>query len=151
AELLLDTDLSPSQREYTQAVLESGEALLTLLNDILDFSKIEAGKLELDPRPFDIRDSIGTMMKSLAARAHHKGLELACHFDRELPEMLVGDAGRLRQVLINLVGNAIKFTERGEVVVEVQVEGRIEDEIQIKFSVSDTGIGIPSDKLKTIF
>ncbi|TWU17323.1 Signal transduction histidine-protein kinase BarA [Novipirellula galeiformis] len=151
AELLLDTELSPSQREYTQAVLESGEALLTLLNEILDFSKIEAGKLELDPRPFDLRDSIGTMMKSLAARAHHKGLELACHFDRELPERVIGDVGRLRQVLINLVGNAIKFTERGEVVVDLKVEDRTDDHVQIKFSVSDTGIGIPNDKLKTIF
>ncbi|GAA5508607.1 PAS domain-containing hybrid sensor histidine kinase/response regulator [Novipirellula caenicola] len=156
AELLLDTDLNSVQREYAQAVLESGEALLGLLNDVLDFSKIEAGKIELDPTPFEIRDSIGTMMKSLAARAHHKGLELAYHFDSDIPEIVVGDAGRLRQVLINLVGNAIKFTERGEVVVDVKAE-RVEVHatkgpiISLRFAVSDTGIGVPQDKLDTIF
>lgn len=156
AELLLDTELSSVQREYTQAVLESGEALLGLLNDILDFSKIEAGKIELDPAAFDIRDSIGTMMKSLAARAHHKGLELAYHFDPKIPEIVVGDAGRLRQILINLVGNAIKFTEQGEVVVAVNVDPQTADSqndqnISLKFAVTDTGIGVPQDKLDTIF
>ncbi|WP_442511984.1 response regulator [Novipirellula sp. SH528] len=151
AELLLDTNLSSVQREYTQAVLESGEALLGLLNDILDFSKIEAGKVELDPAPFDLRDYIGTMMKSLAARAHHKGLELAYHFDPNIPEIVVGDFGRLRQVLINLVGNAIKFTEQGEVVVDVVVEDQSNQRVALKFSVTDTGIGVPQDKLDTIF
>ncbi len=151
AELLLDTNLSSVQREYTQAVLESGEALLGLLNEILDFSKIEAGKIELDPAPFDLRDYIGTMMKSLAARAHHKGLELAYHFDPKIPEIVVGDFGRLRQVLINLVGNAIKFTEKGEVVVDVVVEDQSNQRVALKFDVTDTGIGVPQDKLDTIF
>ncbi|WP_144057691.1 PAS domain-containing hybrid sensor histidine kinase/response regulator [Novipirellula maiorica] len=156
AELLLDTHLNPVQREYAQAVLESGEALLGLLNDVLDFSKIEAGKIELDPTPFEIRDSIGSMMKSLAARAHHKGLELAYHFDSNIPEMVVGDVGRLRQILINLVGNAIKFTDAGEVVVDVQVAHHgvrtpNDQTISLKFAVSDTGIGVPQDKLASIF
>ncbi|WP_197439884.1 PAS domain-containing hybrid sensor histidine kinase/response regulator [Calycomorphotria hydatis] len=151
AELLLDTSLGQSQREYAEAILESADSLLGLLNEILDFSKIEAGKIELDPQPFDIRDSIGSMMKSLAVRAHRKDLELAYHFDPEIPVVLVADFGRLRQVLVNLIGNAIKFTEAGEVVVDITTLRRTDDEIKLRFSVRDTGIGIPTHKLQSIF
>jgi PAS domain S-box-containing protein len=120
-ELALQTDLSPEQREYLGMVKTSADALLTLINDILDFSKIEAGKLDLDPSPFRLRDCLGDTLKALALRAHAKGLELACYVQADVPDALVGDAGRLRQVLINLAGNAIKFTERGEVVVSVEM------------------------------
>ncbi len=118
-ELLLDTDLSSTQREYLRMVQESGEALLTLINDILDFSKIEAGKLELDAAPFDLRESLGDTMRSLALRAHSKGLELAFRVETKAPNWLRGDVGRLRQIIVNLVGNAIKFTQQGEVVLNV--------------------------------
>src|SRR5205823_12345575 len=121
-ELALDTDLTPAQRGYLNMAKSSAEALLTVINDILDFSKIEAGKLQLDPQPFLLRDSLGDTVKTLALRAYQKGLELACHIHADVPDALVGDAGRLRQVVVNLVGNAIKFTERGEVVVDVRVE-----------------------------
>jgi PAS domain S-box-containing protein len=151
AELLLDTSLNASQREYTQMILESGETLLSLLNDVLDFSKIEAGKIELDPVPFSIRDCIGSMMKSLAVRAHRKQLELAYHIDSRIPDVLVGDFVRLRQVLVNLIGNAIKFTETGEVFVDVILQNEDNDVITAKFVVRDTGIGIPADKLGNIF
>ena len=119
-ELLLDTDLSPAQRDYLKMVHESGDSLLMLLNDILDFSKIEAGKLDLEYSTFDLRESIGDTMKSLALRAHDKHLELAMHIHSDVPFHLMGDVGRLRQIVVNLVGNAIKFTEQGEVVVNVQ-------------------------------
>ncbi len=113
AELLLDMDLTRTPHEYAQTILDSGESLLGLLNDILDFSRIEAGKIQFDPVPFDIRERIGAMMKGLAVRAHRKNLELACCIDAEVPEIVVGDVGRIRQILVNLVGNAIKFTEQG--------------------------------------
>jgi signal transduction histidine kinase/CheY-like chemotaxis protein len=119
-ELVLDTDLAPEQREYLALVKTSAEALLIVINDILDFSKIEAGKLELDPISFNLRDSLGDTMKTLTLRAHQKGLELVYYIQPEVPDALAGDLGRLRQIIVNLVGNAIKFTERGEVVVEVQ-------------------------------
>jgi PAS domain S-box-containing protein len=118
-ELLLDTPQSAEQRDYLETIKKSADALLSVINDILDFSKIEAGKLELDHSPFDLRDSLGDMLNTLALRAHQKGLELACHIAPEVPQTVVGDPVRLRQVLINLVGNAIKFTERGEVIVDV--------------------------------
>src|SRR5262249_36055444 len=120
-ELLLDTDLSPEQRESLETVKSSADALLTVLNDVLDFSKIEAGKLELDPAPFALRDVLGETLKILALRAHQKGLELVCDVRPDVPDGFVGDAGRLRQILVNLVGNAIKFTEQGEVVVTVAI------------------------------
>jgi CheY-like chemotaxis protein/HPt (histidine-containing phosphotransfer) domain-containing protein len=120
-ELALDTDLTPEQREYLHMVKASADALLTVINDILDFSKIEAGKLDLDAVPFPLRDSLGDTMRTLALRAHKKGLELAYHVPPGVPDRLVGDPGRLRQIVVNLVGNAIKFTERGEVVVRVEV------------------------------
>ena len=150
-ELLLDTQLTQSQREYLRMVFESGETLLTLLNDILDFSKIEAGRLELDCAPFEIRKSLGDTLKSLGLRAHNKGLELAFSIDSDVPKVLVGDVVRLRQIVINLIGNAIKFTAVGEVVLRVQCESRIQDQMTLVFSVSDTGIGIPADKHQRIF
>ena len=150
-ELLLDTEMSPEQLEYATAVKVSGESLLTVINDILDFSKIEAGKLDMEAIDFELRNVIGTTSKTLAIRAYEKGLELAYHVLSEVPDGLIGDPNRLRQVLVNLIGNAVKFTERGEVVVRVE---RVESEgsdVMLKFSVADTGIGIPADKQKLIF
>jgi signal transduction histidine kinase len=119
-ELALDTDLTPEQREYLTLVKDSADSLLRLINDILDFSKIEAGKLDLEPIDFSLLDSLEGMIKTLAMRAHKKGLELACHIPPDVPDTLVGDPGRLCQIVVNLAGNAIKFTEEGEVVVKVQ-------------------------------
>ena len=150
-ELLLDTELTATQREYLQMVGASGESLLTLINDILDFSKIEAGKLELDPAIFDLQDSLGDTMKSLALRAHGKDLELAFHVAPDVPETLRGDIGRLRQIVVNLVGNAIKFTEMGEVVLDVHCESRDGQEALLHFAVTDTGIGIPESKRVMVF
>jgi PAS domain S-box-containing protein len=165
-ELALDTELSLEQREYLTMVKASADALLSVINDILDFSKIEARKLELEQMEFDLRDSLGDTMKALALRAQQKGLELACYIPATVPDALLGDPGRLRQVLINLIGNAIKFTEQGEVVVHVEAKGqgtesseqitgnreqRIEEGVELHFSVKDTGCGIPADKLERIF
>ena len=150
-DLALDTELSPDQREYLNTVKLSAETLLQLINDILDFSKIEAGKLELDPIDFSLRDNLGDTLKTLAIRAHEKGLELAAHVLPEVPDELVGDPVRLRQIIVNLIGNALKFTERGEVVVKVALEGQEGDDIGLHFAVSDTGIGIPADKQGVIF
>ena len=150
-ELVLGTELNPDQREYVDAVKFSAEALLTLINDILDFSKIEAGKLELESLTFPLQDSLDSTLRSLAMRAHEKDLELNCHIRSDVPEMLVGDAGRLRQIVINLVGNAIKFTERGEVTLRVEQESMEGETISLHFSVSDTGIGVSEDKQATIF
>ena len=154
-ELALGTDLTAEQRECLQAVKSSADALLAVINDILDFSKIEAGKLELDPVAFNLRDSIGDALGAVALRGQQKGIELAYRVAADVPETLVGDPWRLRQILINLVGNAIKFTERGEVVVHVglaeqQSAGKA-DPIFLHFAVTDTGIGIPKDKQQAIF
>ncbi len=151
AELLADTELGREQREYLGMIQQSAEALLGLLNDILDFSKIEAGKLELEAIPFNLSDSVGKTTRTLAARAAEKGLELACRISPDLPERLIGDPGRLRQILVNLVGNAIKFTERGEVVVEVELETRVDHDVVLHFSVRDTGIGIAEKQQRLIF
>jgi two-component system, sensor histidine kinase and response regulator len=151
AELLLDTRLRSEQREYLIALKDSAESLLGLINDILDFSKIEAGKLELDPAEFDPRETLGDTLRTLGLRADEKGLELAGHVAADVPASLVGDAQRLRQVIVNLVGNAIKFTERGEVLVEVVKESESESEVTLGFLVADTGIGIPRDKQQLIF
>jgi PAS domain S-box-containing protein len=151
SELCLDTGLSREQREYIETVQLSADGLLNVINDILDFSKIEAGKLELDPNEFDIRQTIDTALKMLALRAHQKHLELACDICPDVPERAIGDANRLRQVLLNLVGNAIKFTERGEVVVSVCVENRTDAGIALRFTVSDTGIGIANERQQLIF
>jgi len=150
-DLTLETDLKPEQREYLTLVKESADTLLTLINDILDFSKIEAGKLELDVTSFDLEDTIAHTVKALAPRADQKGLELAYQIEAEVPIALRGDPGRLRQTIINLVGNAIKFTEKGEVIVKVHKESSAADEIGLHFTVTDTGIGIPPEKLPTIF
>ncbi len=165
-ELLLGTPLTAEQTECLELVRKSSDALLTLINDILDFSKIEAGKLELDRVDFLLRDSLGDALNTLALRAAQRGLELAYHVAPDVPDALQGDPGRLRQVLVNLAGNAIKFTERGEVVVDVAASrGRQppdspenpgadapgSPEVLLRFSVRDTGIGIPPQKQATIF
>ncbi len=150
-ELALDTELTSDQREFLGMVKTSAESLLSLLNDILDFSKIEAGKLDLDPLDFNLRENLDDTMKSLAFRAHSKGLELLCHIYPQVPEWIIGDSGRLRQIITNLVGNAVKFTERGEIVVEVVPESQTDGEVQLHFSVRDTGIGIPRHKQEVIF
>jgi len=149
--LTLDTKLAPEQREYLELVKESADSLLSIINDILDFSKIEAGKLELDPRSFSLRDGLGDTMKALAFRAHEKRLELACQVAADVPDALVGDSLRLRQVLVNLIGNAVKFTQRGEVVLQVETESQMDEEADLHFRVIDTGIGIPRDKYHAIF
>jgi len=150
-ELALDTDLAPEQREYLGMVKSSADSLLSLINDILDFSKIEAGKMDLDPIDFDPRESLGDAMKTLAHRAHAKGLELAYHVPPEVPETLIGDPGRLRQIVVNLTGNAIKFTEHGEVVVDVRIASQTDLEVELHFTVSDTGIGIPPERQGAVF
>jgi len=152
-ELVLDTELGPRQREYLEIVRHSADSLLTVINDILDFSRIESGKLTLDPVPFALREMVEGTIRTLAERAHGKGLELACRIAPEVTDGVVGDENRLRQVLINLVGNAIKFTERGEVLVTVDHElGEVEgDRINLVFTVSDTGVGICPEKLDMIF
>ncbi len=153
-ELVLDTRLSSEQREYLAAVQESGEVLLSLINDILDFSKIEAGKLELSPVGFDLRESVGDTMKWLAIRAHGKGLELVSRIRPDVPGTVVGDGVRLRQIIVNLVGNAIKFTQQGEVMLDVSPQPQSDDsddQVLLRFAVSDTGIGIPEEKLAAIF
>jgi two-component system, sensor histidine kinase and response regulator len=150
-ELLLDTPLNPEQKEYSLTLKDSAESLLGLINDVLDFSKIEAGKLELNPVEFDLRESLGDTLRTLGLRAHQKGLELAYRVAPDVPERVIGDAPRLRQVVLNLVGNALKFTERGEVLVQVDQEGEGEGEVTLRFLVADTGIGIPPDKQKLIF
>ena len=152
-ELVLDTPLTEDQRQCLKTVKSAADNLLGLMNDLLDFSKIEAGKLELDPADFSLRAAVGDTLRALAVRAHTKGLELIYDVQPEVPDALVGDAGRLRQVLLNLVGNAIKFTDAGEVVVRVEVAGEPapEGEVGLRFTVRDTGIGIPRDQQERIF
>ena len=139
-ELTLDTELDSTQREYLNAVKYSADALMTVINDILDFSKIEAGKLGLDPVEFSLRDCIGHAMKTLSLRAHEKDLELACSVPPELVDVILGDSTRLQQVILNLVGNAIKFTKHGEVVLSVQLEASEVDGMTLHFAITDTGI-----------
>jgi HPt (histidine-containing phosphotransfer) domain-containing protein len=143
--------LTGEQRENLGMVKTSADALLQVITDILDFSKIEAGKLELDPSPFALRDSLGATLKALSVRAHEKGLEFNCRVGPEVPDGLVGDSLRLRQIVTNLVGNAVKFTARGEVAMRVDVEGESAETVCLHFSVRDTGIGIPADKQRVIF
>jgi PAS domain S-box-containing protein len=151
AELVLDTGLSSTQREYIGIVRQSGESLLAIVNDILDFSKIEAGKLDLEAVPFDVRELLGDTLKTLSVRAHGKGLELACRVAPDVPRQLVGDPGRLRQIVMNLVGNSIKFTSSGEVIVGVELLETRDDKSVLQFSVRDTGVGIPPEKHHRIF
>ncbi len=150
-ELVLDTEITSEQDEYLHIVKNSADALLTVINDILDFSKIEAGKLELDAIDFSLREALGDTLHTLAFRATQKGLELAGHVASDVPDEIVGDPGRLRQIILNLVGNALKFTERGEVIVRVQKESETADRVTLRFSVTDTGIGIPREKHALIF
>jgi two-component system, sensor histidine kinase and response regulator len=150
-ELVLDSQLDAEQREYLNLAKSSADALLALINDILDFSKIEAGKLEIDAIDFNLADTIGETMKTLSLRAHQKGLELAYELEPGLPDALVGDPGRLRQVIVNLVGNAIKFTQSGEVVLYVKPEWQTKDDLQLHCTVTDTGIGISPEKQSAIF
>ncbi|MBT5830142.1 MAG: response regulator, partial [Candidatus Latescibacteria bacterium] len=150
-DLTLETELTPEQKEYLGLVKTSAYSLLEIINDILDFSKIEAGKFELDPYDFLLRDSVADTLKALALRAHNKGLELVYQIQDDVPDALIGDAGRLRQIWINLVGNAIKFSEQGEVVVGVEVVKQNDDLVRLKFSISDTGIGISKEQQERIF
>src|SRR5947209_6785063 len=165
----LDTELTDDQRQYLTTVKSAADALLGIINDILDFAKIESGRLELDPAEFSLLSALGATLRALAVRAHKKGLELVCQQQPDVPDALIGDAGRLRQVLLNLVGNAVKFTERGEVVVTVglqnadcrlQIENAGQEQssanlqsaiCNLKFEVRDTGIGIPPEKQAKIF
>jgi len=151
ADLALQTHLTGEQREYLTTIARSAESLLDVVNDILDFSKIEARKLQLDHISFLLRDTVEDLMKVLAIRAQHKSLELAVNIRADVPDALVGDPGRLRQVLTNLVGNAIKFTPRGEVVVHVEPQSIEADAVALHFAVTDTGVGVPADKQAVIF
>jgi two-component system sensor histidine kinase/response regulator len=150
-ELALETSLTAEQRDYLGAVKSSAGSLLAVINDILDFSKIEAGRLELDIAEFRLRDCFAETASVLALRAHQKGLELVYRVAPDVPDALVGDANRLRQILINLAGNSIKFTEKGEVVVKVERESLHGKDLVLHFQVSDTGIGVPPEKQKLIF
>ena len=150
-ELVLDTELTTEQRDYINTVKASADSMLAVINDILDFSKIEAGRLELDPVSFDLRDLVEDTVRALALRAHEKGLELICDVLSEVPEYVVGDITRIRQVMVNLLGNAIKFTAQGEVELEVALKSQSADQLNLHFLVRDTGIGIPLDKQKMIF
>jgi CheY-like chemotaxis protein len=166
--LLLDTDLTAEQREYAETVRTSADALLTIINDVLDFSKVEAGRLTLEPIPFDLHLAVDEVADLLSARAHEKGLDLIVRCGPEAPRHVIGDAGRIRQILTNLVGNAIKFTHHGQVLVEVEPIASAKQaspgiglqmadwksdllQSEIRISVSDTGIGIPEEKLNHIF
>ena len=150
-ELTLDTELTSEQRDFLGMIKTSADSLLTIINDILDFSKIEAGKLSLDPVDFELRECLEETMKSLALRVRSRGPEMICYVDPEVPDGVIGDSTRLRQILINLVGNAIKFTEEGEIAVEAALKSRTEDEVEVHFTVRDTGIGIPAEKQAQIF
>lgn len=150
-ELALDTTLNSEQREYLETVRSSADALLHVVNDILDFSKIEAGKIDLETANFDLRECVETTLKTLALRAEEKDLELLCDVAQDVPQAVCGDTGRLRQVLFNLVGNAIKFTGTGEVAVHVGVESASDEELLLHCIVSDTGIGIAPEKIQMIF
>jgi signal transduction histidine kinase/DNA-binding response OmpR family regulator len=150
-ELALQTELSAEQREYLQMVAASGDALMAVIDDVLDFSKMEAGKIDLDPVDFDVRNGIGDTMRAMAVRAHLKGLELAYEVHADVPAAIVADPHRLRQVLTNLVGNAIKFTEQGEVVVSVALDSVADDELRLHCTVRDTGVGIAAEKQEAIF
>ncbi|HEY9173849.1 MAG TPA: response regulator [Verrucomicrobiae bacterium] len=149
--LLLDTPLNPEQRRYAQIVRSSAESLLSLINDILDFSKIEAKRLELEMLDFDLAATMEDAVELLAVRAREKGLELTCLVEPEVPCALRGDPGRLRQIVLNLAGNALKFTHQGEISIRVRLEHREADRVMLRFSVRDTGIGIPADKIGLLF
>jgi len=150
-DLVLETELKPEQREYLETVKMSADSLLTVINDILDFSKIEAGKIDLEAIDFDLRDCLESTLKTLAVRADEKGLELLCEVAPQVPEVVRGDSSRLRQIVLNLIGNALKFTHKGEVVLSVQIDARDGDDLILHFTATDTGIGIPQEKQQAIF
>jgi signal transduction histidine kinase/CheY-like chemotaxis protein len=150
-ELALDTNMTPLQREYLRAVHSSAQSLLTIINDVLDFSKIEAGKLEIENIELPLRETLGDTLKALALRSDEGGIELISNIDPSLPDSLIGDPIRLRQVITNLIGNAIKFTNKGEVVLRVSMQSSTQETITLLFEVIDTGIGIQEDKLQVIF
>src|SRR6185503_3682421 len=150
-ELLLETDLDDEQREYLTLVQTSGDLLLAVINDILDFSRIEAGRLDLDVIEFSLRGCVETTLKTMALRAEEKDLELIGDVGVDVPDAVLGDPTRLRQVLANLIGNAIKFTDQGEIVVSVRTGEELDGRVRLEFAVSDTGIGIAADKTETIF
>jgi PAS domain S-box-containing protein len=150
-ELLLDTPVNAEQRDYLTVVQESAESLLSLINNILDFSKIEAGKLDIESVEFGLRDSVAGILRSLAVSAHKRGLEIVLRVDPDVPDRVIGDPMRLRQVLVNLVGNAIKFTEQGDVVVRITADSCDESSVLLHVAVSDTGIGIPAEKRDAVF
>ena len=150
-ELALDTQLTGEQREYLSMVKTSADALLLVINDILDFSKIEAGKFHLDRSIFNLSDSLEETTRTLGVMAGEKGLELLCDIQSDVPQMVVGDPTRLRQIIVNFIGNAIKFTERGEVVLQIEAKRKPDRLVSLHFSVRDTGIGIAEDKLAHIF
>ncbi|HEX4384586.1 MAG TPA: response regulator, partial [Myxococcales bacterium] len=151
SELLLETNLDRQQRDYAQTIVTSGESLLVVIDDILDFSKMEAGKMALDPAPFDLRGRLSDLGRLLSLRASKKKLELLVHVDPDVPDTLTGDFPRLNQVLMNLLGNALKFTEQGEVTLHASLAARAGDDASVKFEIRDTGIGIPPERLKAIF
>ena len=148
---VLDSDLTADQRDCLEIVKLSADSLLSLVNDILDFSKIEAGKIDLEAIGFDLRECVQDSLKMFALPASAKGLELLCDIAPTLPEMVRGDSGRLRQIILNLVSNAIKFTDSGRVALKAELESRQQNELTIRFTVSDTGIGIPVQHQETIF
>ncbi len=150
-QLALDTELTPEQRQCLELVEGSADSLLSIINDILDFSKIEAHKLHLEAIEFDLRKTLDQTLKSLAVRAHQKGIELINRIDSDVPHFITGDPVRLTQIVVNLIGNAIKFTERGEIVVHVTKEAEDAGQASLRFVVSDTGIGIPEDRQRAIF
>ncbi len=150
-DLIDQSELSTDQKQLVTMAQDSANTLMVVINDVLDFSRIEAGKLAFDVREFNLTDTVTEATRTMALRAHQKGLELACHVDPAIPRVLLGDAHRIKQVLINLLGNAIKFTETGEVVLRVIAEDRTPEEIFLRFAVSDTGIGIPAEKQQLIF
>jgi len=149
--LLLDSALTPEQRDYAETVQASGDGLLQIINDILDFSKIEAGGLELESIDFDLRTTLEDVSDMLAQKVHQKGLDVACLVHPDVPTWMQGDPGRLRQILLNLVSNAVKFTEKGEVVVRVSLDEENDTHATVQFAVTDTGIGIPADHLNRLF
>ena len=150
-ELILGTDLTGEQRKYLEMAKTSADSLLALINDILDFSKIEAGKMALEAIDFNLRVTLENAADMLALKAQEKGLELVCHILPDVPTALIGDPGKLRQVIVNIAGNSLKFTEEGEIVIRVEMESETNDSVNLHFMISDTGIGIPQDKLDSIF
>ncbi len=150
-DITLNMDMTPKQRENLLYVKDSANSLLQIINDILDFSKIEAGKFEINPFEFELRDMMHDTARTLAVRAHEKDIELLCHIASDVPDALIGDATRLRQVIINLAGNSIKFTEKGEVCISVETTEIVDDEITLHCKIADTGIGIPKEQQQKIF